>query len=212
MSSEQEVRDALAVLAFGYVGEGLPTPSSFSAAMDSDEGQTALREKVTLLHCTTQYPAPYDGVNLRAINTLREEFQVRVGYSDHTLGIEVPIAAVGLGAKVIEKHFTLDRKLKGPDHAASIEPVELKEMVKSIRNIEKALGDGEKKPSNSEEKNKSIVRKSIVALTAIKKGEIFSEKNIAVKRPGNGISPMQWDNIIGNSSPKDFMEDDLIVL
>ena len=165
---------------------------------------------ITVLHCNTEYPTPLDDVNLKAMNTIGEEFGVSVGYSDHTLGIQVPIAAVALGAKMIEKHFTLDRTMEGPDHKASLEPEELKAMVQAIRDIELALGSDEKKPSPSESRNKTIARKSIVASKEIKKGEVFTEENLAVKRPGNGISPMKWDEIIGTKATRDYDEDDLI--
>lgn len=168
------------------------------------------KEKITVLHCNTEYPTPMSDVNLRAMKTIENTFKVRVGYSDHTLGIEVPVAAVALGAEVIEKHFTLDKTLPGPDHKASLEPQELKLMIQSIRNIEKALGDGIKKPSKSEIPNKIIARKSIVTKTAIKKGEILNEDNLTIKRPGNGISPMRWDEIIGSIAQKDYEEDELI--
>ncbi|MDT4763427.1 N-acetylneuraminate synthase [Sphaerochaeta sp. PS] len=168
--------------------------------------------EVTLLHCTTEYPAPYAEVNLRAMETLRREFHVSVGYSDHTSGIEVPIAAVAMGATVIEKHFTLDRQMEGPDHKASLEPDELKAMVSAIRNIETALGSGEKKPSLSEIKNIPIARKSIIASRHIEKGELFSTDNITTKRPGNGISPMQWFEVLGKVSKRSFQEDELIEL
>jgi N,N'-diacetyllegionaminate synthase len=167
---------------------------------------------ITVMHCNTEYPTPYRDVNLLAMLTIKEALKIDVGYSDHTLGIEVPIAAVALGARVIEKHFTLDRNMEGPDHKASLEPHELKMMVETIRNIEKALGDGIKKPSNSELKNKVIARKSIVAAESIRKGETFTEKNITVKRPGNGISPMEWDRIIGNKAKRSFKEDEIIEL
>ncbi|MDE4542536.1 N-acetylneuraminate synthase [Thermoanaerobacterium sp. R66] len=168
--------------------------------------------EVTLLHCTTEYPAPYKDVNLRAMKTLRERFKVNVGYSDHTKGIEIPIAAVAMGATVIEKHFTLDRNMEGPDHKASLEPDELKAMVQAIRNVESALGDGIKRPTESEIKNIEIARKSIIAKRDIKKGEIFTEENITVKRPGNGISPMKWFEILGKTAVRDFKEDELIEL
>ncbi len=170
------------------------------------------RNEISLLHCNTEYPTPMQDVNLEAIITLKESFGLPVGYSDHTLGIEIPIAAAAMGATIIEKHFTLDKNLEGPDHKASLEPNELKQMVQSIRNIEKALGDGIKQPSNSEKKNIKVARKSIVALNEIKKGEKFSEKNLTVKRPGTGISPMRWDEIIGETASQDFEEDDLIVI
>lgn len=170
------------------------------------------REKITILHCNTEYPTPMKDVNLKAMNLIKEKFEVEVGYSDHTLGIEVPIAAVALGAKVIEKHFTLDKTMEGPDHKASLEPDELKKMVECIRNIEVALGEEKKEASSSEIKNKEIARKSIVAKCDIRKGEIFSEDNLTVKRPGNGISPMEWDNVIGKIAHRDFLEDELIEL
>ncbi len=168
------------------------------------------KEHITVVHANTEYPTPMEDVNLKAMQTIGCAFDIDVGYSDHTLGIEVPIAAVAMDAKVIEKHFTLDKNLPGPDHRASLEPNELKAMVKAIRNIEKALGNGIKKPSKSESKNIEIARKSIVAKRDIKKGEKFSEENLTVKRPGNGISPMRWDEIIGKTASKDYKEDELI--
>ena len=170
------------------------------------------KEKITILHCNTEYPTPMEDVNLKAMLTIREELGVNIGYSDHTLGIEVPIAAVAMGATVIEKHFTLDRTLTGPDHAASLEPHELKSMVTAIRNIKKAMGDGIKKPSPSETRNIPIARKSIVAKKPIKKGDMFSEDNLMVKRPGTGISPMEWDKAIGKQSEASFEIDELIHL
>lgn len=167
---------------------------------------------ITLLHCNTEYPTPYSDVNLRAMQTLREAFGCKVGYSDHTRGIEVPIAAVALGAEVIEKHFTLDKNMPGPDHKASLEPAELGAMVRAIRNTEQALGTPRKKVSPSERKNIAIARKSIVASRPIARGELFSEENITVKRPGNGVSPMLWDNVLGMSAPRSFGYDELIEL
>ncbi|MBI90284.1 MAG: N-acetylneuraminate synthase [Candidatus Marinimicrobia bacterium] len=167
-------------------------------------------ENITVLQCNTEYPTPVEDVNLLAMDTIRKELGVSVGYSDHTQGIVIPIAAVAMGATVIEKHFTLDRCMKGPDHSASLEPAELKQMVASIRKIEAAMGDGVKKPSNSELKNINIVRKSIVAKHAISKGELFSKKNLTIKRPGTGVSPLKWDSIIGTRADKDYNEDDLI--
>lgn len=167
---------------------------------------------IILLHCNTQYPTPYEDVNLKAMQTMRDRFGVKVGYSDHTRGIEVPIAAVAMGAAVIEKHFTLDCNLPGPDHKASLEPDELKKMVDSIRNIEKAIGTGEKHVTASEKPNIVVARKSIVAAVDIKAGEILTEDNITVKRPGNGISPMLWDSVIGTHAVKDFSKDSLITL
>lgn len=171
------------------------------------------KDKITVLHCNTEYPTPMEDVNLKAMLHIQRELGVSVGYSDHTLGIEVPIAAVALGATVIEKHFTLDKTLPGPDHKASLEPEELKAMVMAIRNVEKAIGgSGLKEVSKSEVKNKPIARKSIVATKTIKKGDLFSVENLTVKRPGTGISPMQWDEVIGKTAKKDFEEDDLIEL
>ena len=181
-----------------------------------DDAVAVLRENgttdLTLLHCNTQYPTPYEDVNLRAMETLRKRYHVEVGYSDHTQGIEVPIAAVARGAVVIEKHFTLDRNLPGPDHKASLEPEELRTMVRAIRNIELALGSPEKKVSPSEKENLSVARKSIVAAREIKKGELLGGDNLTTKRPGNGISPMKWNEVIGTYAVKDFKEDELIVL
>lgn len=168
--------------------------------------------EISLLHCTTEYPAPLVDVNLKAMDTLREKFGYEVGYSDHTKGIEIPIAAVAMGATIIEKHFTLDKNMEGPDHKASLEPQELKAMVDAIRNIEKAIGNGIKVPSESEIKNIAIARKSIVAKRNIKVGEKLTEENITTKRPGNGISPMRWNEILGTTAKRDFSEDELIEL
>ncbi|MBD5522991.1 MAG: N-acetylneuraminate synthase [Lachnospiraceae bacterium] len=165
---------------------------------------------IILLHCNTEYPTPMQDVNLRAMYTLREELGLPVGYSDHTQGIEVPIAAAAMGAVVIEKHFTLDRNMEGPDHRASLEPEELRAMVQAIRNIEVALGDGIKRPSASEIKNRDVARKSIVAKTNIRKGEVFTEANLTAKRPGTGISPMQWNHVIGLKADKDYEPDEMI--
>lgn len=168
--------------------------------------------EITLLHCNTEYPTPMQDVNLRAMQTLREEFGLPVGYSDHTQGIEVPIAAAAMGAVVVEKHFTLDRNMEGPDHKASLEPEELRAMVQAIRNIEAALGDGVKRPSASEAKNRDVVRKSIVAKTDIRKSEVFTEENLTAKRPGNGISPMRWNEVIGLRADRDYEQDEMIEL
>jgi N,N'-diacetyllegionaminate synthase len=170
----------------------------------------AKKYKITILHCNTEYPTPMEDVNLKAMLTIRDELGVNIGYSDHTLGIEIPIAAVAMGATVIEKHFTLDRTLPGPDHAASLEPDELISMVNAIRNIEKAMGNGIKKPSPSEIKNMSIARKSIVAKKMITKGENFTEENLTVKRPGIGISPMDWEDVVGSVANRNYEMDDLI--
>jgi N,N'-diacetyllegionaminate synthase len=186
MSTMEDIHNAVAILTNGGAGE------------------------ITILHCTTEYPAPYKDVNLKAMKTIQQEFNIKIGYSDHTKGIEVPIAAVALGATVIEKHFTLNKDMEGPDHKASLEPEELRNMVNSIRNIEVALGNGIKQPAESEKKNIIIARKSIVASRHILKGEIFTEDNITVKRPGNGINPMQWFEVLGKEAIKDFKEDELI--
>ena len=188
MSNLQEVEDALNIL----IDAGTP------------------KGNITALHANTMYPTPMEDVNLNAMSTIQNEFGIAIGYSDHTLGIEVDIAAVAMGASVIEKHFTLDKTMDGPDHKASLEPKELKAMVSAIRNIEKALGSSEKKPSPSESVNIDIVRKSIVANQDIKEGDFLTDKNIAVKRPGNGISPMKWDNIINSIATKTYKADDFI--
>lgn len=181
------------------------------AAVDALYKNGLSKENLILLHCNTEYPTPFEDVNLKAMYALKNEFGVEVGYSDHTKGIEVPIAAVALGATVIEKHFTLDRNMEGPDHKASLEPDELKAMVRAIRNVEKALsGDGTKHVSNSERKNIAIARKSIVASIDIKKGELLTEDNLTVKRPGIGISPMRWNEIVGTKAIRDFSEEELI--
>ena len=167
---------------------------------------------IKLLHCNTEYPTPYEDVNLNSMKTMADAFGVEVGYSDHTKGIEVPVAAVALGATIIEKHFTLDRNMEGPDHKASLEPDELAQMVSSIRHIEKALGSADKKPSPSEMKNIEVARKSIVASTHISAGEVFTENNLTVKRPGSGISPMRWNEVLGQKAARDYEEDELIEL
>ncbi len=198
----------------------LGKPVILSTGMSTlDEVESALKilksngaGEISLLHCNTEYPTPYEDVNLLAMNTLKQRFGVKVGYSDHTLGIEVPIAAVALGAQIIEKHFTLDKNMEGPDHKASLEPNELKKMVDSIRIIEKTLGNGEKIPTKSESKNIDIARKSIVAKINIMAGDTFSEENITAKRPGNGISPMKWFEVLGKTATKNFEEDELITL
>ena len=191
---------------------GMATLGEIESALNVLEREGTPRGRITVLHCNTEYPTPMADVNLRAMRAIREAFNVAVGYSDHTAGIEVAIAAVALGAVVIEKHFTLDRTLPGPDHKASLEPDELKAMVMAIRNIELAMGDGIKRPSASEAKNVSIARKSLVAARAIRAGEYFSESNLAVKRPGDGLSPMLWDEVLGHRAPRDFAPDELIEL
>ena len=200
----------------GGLGKGVILSTGMADLGEIEDALDALlkagtsRDKITVLHATTEYPCPIDEVNLRAMQTIRNAFDVKVGYSDHTQGIEVPIAAVAMGASVIEKHFTLDRSMEGPDHKASLEPDELKAMVSGIRRVSLAMGDGIKKPSRSEEKNITVVRKSIVAARKIKAGEILGEDNITIKRPGNGINPMRWDEVIGQVANKGYEEDDLI--
>jgi N-acetylneuraminate synthase len=212
MSNLGEIEDALSVLAYGYLGEDFPSMASFREAYCSVEGQAIIRDKVTLLHCTTEYPAPLNDVNLRAINTLSNSFGLPVGYSDHTEGIAVPIAAVARGAVIIEKHFTLDRNLPGPDHKASLEPVELKQMVSAIRMVEQSLGSGRKYASTSERNNMRVARKSLVAACAIAAGELFTAANIDVKRPGNGLSPMHYWDLLKRTATRDFVTEETIIL
>ena len=214
MSTLEEVENALAVLAYGYLNPN-KVPQSTEECREvytSDKAKKALSNNVTLLHCTSEYPAPYDEVNLRAMDTLRDAFGLSVGFSDHTQGITVPIAAVARGAEIIEKHFTLDKNLQGPDHQASIDPVELSDMVKSIRQVEASLGDGKKIPSKSELKNRDIVRKFLVALVDIKAGEVFSETNLGVKRSGGGISATEYWKILGKQAQCDFKANEKIKL
>lgn len=211
MSTLDEVEMALGVLAFGFINSGeKPSIGAFTEAYSSNEGQAFLIEKVSLLHCTTEYPAPFDEVNLKAMDTLRDQFALPVGYSDHTMGITVPIAAVARGAMIIEKHFTLDRNLSGPDHKASLEPAELKQMVSSIRQIELALGNGVKQPTASELKNMAVARKSLVAIRNIKLGETFTEANLGVKRPGIGRTPFEYWGLLGKTANKDYKADEVI--
>lgn len=191
---------------------GMSTMQEISDALKVLEDSGTQRDQITVLHCTTEYPAPFEEINLRAMQTIAQAFNVKIGYSDHSVGIEVPIAAVAMGARVIEKHFTLDRTLPGPDHQASLEPQELYAMVAAIRNVESALGDGVKQVTPSELKNKDIARKSIVARQAIKLGEFFTTENLAAKRPGSGISPMRWDEVLGMRASRDFNVDELIEL
>ena len=202
--------------AIGRTGKKVVLSTGMSEISEVQEAISILEKngtkEITLLHCNTQYPTPFQDVELLAMTDLKEKTGKKVGYSDHSLGIEVPIAAVALGAEVIEKHFTLDRTMEWPDHLASLEPKDLNNMVKAIRNIEQALGNGIKKVSPSEMENKNVARKSIVAKCTIQKGEIFTEENLTTKRPGNGISPMKWHEVLGNKAIKDFQEDELIVL
>ena len=189
---------------------GMATLAEVEAGLQTLLDMGISRDQVTLLHATTEYPCPMIEVNLRAMSTLQQAFGVTVGYSDHTQGIEIPVAAVALGARVIEKHFTLDRQLPGPDHKASLEPDELAAMVKAIRHVELAMGDGIKQPTASERKNKPIARKSLVAVCRIRQGELLTEHNVTVKRPGTGISPMRWDEVIGQVAQRDYQVDELI--
>ncbi len=191
---------------------GMANLGEVEAALEAIESAGTPRIQITVLHCTTEYPAPVSEVNLRAMVAMQSAFGVRVGYSDHTQGIEVSIAAVALGARVIEKHFTLDRSLPGPDHRASLEPQDLKAMVLAVRHVEKALGTGIKRPAPGEERNKVVVRKSIVAAKAIRQGELFSMDNLAIKRPGHGLSPMLLDDVLGRPARRDFSADELIFL
>ena len=200
----------------GRMGKPVILSTGMATLKEVEDAINVLREsgtpkgEITVLHCNTSYPTPMEDVNLKGMLTIRDELEVKVGYSDHTLGIEIPIASVAMGASVIEKHFTLDRGMEGPDHKASLDPCELKAMVNAIRNIENALGDGVKRPSSSEMKNKSVARKSIVAARDILEGEIFTKEDLAVKRPGTGISPMKWDEIIGTIAQRDFSKDEAI--
>lgn len=205
------LRKAAELFSEVIISTGMSTMNDIEKAINVFLKAGHNENNISILHCNTEYPTKMKDVNLLAMNTIQKIFNTKVGYSDHTLGTEIPIAAVALGAQIIEKHFTLDRSLPGPDQLASLEPNELRFMVDSIRNIELAIsGSGEKLPSESERKNIEIARKSIVAKTNILKGEVFSEKNITTKRPGNGLSPMQWDNVIGKIANKNFNEDDLI--
>jgi N-acetylneuraminate synthase len=211
MSTLGEVEMALAVLAFGYTCPGQnPSVAAFKEAYFSETGRQALKEKVVLLHCTTEYPAPFGDVNLRAMDTLGTAFGLPVGLSDHTPGVAIPVAAVARGAVVIEKHFTLDRNLPGPDHKASLEPGELKAMVQSIRQVEQALGVSCKVPAVSEVKNMPVARKSLVAAKDIQPGELFTEENLAVKRPGTGISPVHYWEWLGKVAERAYKEDEVI--
>lgn len=214
MSTLGDIEEALGVLAFGYVKgkekKSSPSLDAFKNAYYSELGQILLFENVTLLHCTTEYPVPFEDTNLQVLKTLRQSFNLPVGFSDHTDGIAIPLAATALGAVVIEKHITLNRNLPGPDHRASIEPLELFQMVQGIRQVEKALGKPYKKPATSELKNQKVTRKSIVAAQDIGEGEVFTEKNITVKRPGEGLSPLYYWDLIGKTAPKAFLKNEVI--
>lgn len=213
MSTLSEIETALGVIAFGYTADSntIPSISGFQEAYASEAGQRALKEKVTILHCTTEYPAPMAEINLKAMDTLSRAFELPAGYSDHSEGITIPLAAVARGAVLIEKHFTLDKSMEGPDHKASLEPDELAAMVKGIRQIEVALGSNVKTPTVSEIKNKAVARKSLVAATDIKSGDVFTEANLAIKRPGTGLSPYHYWEVIGRKANQDYNSGELIV-
>ncbi|MGO2337395.1 N-acetylneuraminate synthase [Providencia heimbachae] len=213
MATLTEIEMALGVIAFGYLDKNNTPPSllAFQKAYASKEGQEILKEKITLLHCTTEYPAPMEEINLRAMDTLGHAFGLSMGYSDHSEGITIPIAAVARGATLIEKHFTLDKNMEGPDHKASLEPNELTAMVQSIRQVEQALGSSIKTPTISELKNKAVARKSLVAATKIKAGSSFTEDNLTIKRPGNGISPYEYWDMLERTARNDYQAGDLIL-
>ncbi len=213
MSTMEEVREALGVLAFGALmpRDAAPGRQAFEKAYHGEEGRRRLHERVTILHCTTEYPAPLENINLKAMNAMADEFNLPVGYSDHTLGIHVPIAAVARGAVVIEKHFTLDRGMLGPDHHASLEPAELRDMVQAIRAVERVLGDGVKRPASVEYKNRDVVRRSLTAVRNIAKGERFSSENIECKRPGIGVSPLYYWEWLGRLAERDYEADEAII-
>jgi N-acetylneuraminate synthase len=213
MATLSEIEAVLGVIAFGYTVDehSVPSIESFQAAYFSDEGQRVLQDKVTLLHCTTEYPAPLEDINLKAMDTMSNAFHLPVGYSDHSAGITVSIAAVAREATLIEKHFTLDKTMEGPDHKASLDPVELKNMVQGIREVELALGNGLKGPRPSELKNISVARKSLVAAIDIAEGELFSVNNIAIKRPGYGRSPYQYWEVQGQQSSRSYKAGEVIL-
>jgi N-acetylneuraminate synthase len=213
MTTIEEIEDALGVLAYGYLGAGeKPSMDAFRRALTQEAGRKAVQQLVTVLHCTSEYPCPFPEVNLRVLSTLRAQFDLPVGFSDHSPGILAPLAAVALGATVVEKHLTLDKQLPGPDHKASLDPAELGEMVKAIRIIEVALGSEMKNPAPSEQKNIAIVRKSLVARCAIVAGEAFTEANLAIKRPGTGLSPYKYWELLGTRAPRAFAADEQITL
>jgi len=212
MATLSEIETALGVIAFGFVASETEKPSihAFEKAYYSEHGQELLKEKITILHCTTEYPAPLQDINLKAMDTIANAFKLPVGYSDHSAGINIPIAAVAREATVIEKHFTLDHNMEGPDHKASLEPEQLKAMIEGIRNIELALGDGLKGPRPSEVKNKTVARKSLVADQMIKQGSVFSKENLTTKRPGSGQNPINYWRLLGSESKKDYQIGELI--
>ncbi len=211
MCSLADIEMALGVLALGYCSPQVsPAIAAFSEAYSSEAGQKALKKNIVILHCTTEYPAPLDEVNLRVMETLKAAFGLPVGYSDHTAGINVSLAAVARGAVILEKHFTLDKTLPGPDHPASLDPTELKTMIRGVREIEQALGSGLKTASSSEKNNKSVVLKSLVAADRIEKGEVFTEDNLTIKRPGTGISPLYYWEWLGKRAERDYQADEVI--
>ena len=214
MTTLSEIEDGLGVIAFGLMhGDDSsiePTRDSFAEAISSPVGQNMLKEKVTLLHCTSDYPAPSADINLNAMLSIGNTFGLKIGYSDHSEGIAVSIAAATLGATILEKHFTIDKGLPGPDHVASLDPTELKELVIAVRTIELAMGNGRKEPSPSEMRNKNVSRKSLFAACDIAEGEVFTKENLAIKRPGNGISPMEYWDILGKKSQKNYREEEII--
>ena len=210
MSTIDEVADALGVIAFVMTDSKNPSVSSFKSALASSEGRKAVTSKVTLLHCTTDYPTVPSDVNLQAMLTLREKFDCQVGFSDHSVGIHLAVAAVAMGATVIEKHLTIDRDLPGPDHKASLEPSEFKNLVDQVRNLENAFGDGIKRPTEVELKNKKIARRSLVALKAIKTGDVFTSENVSIKRPGTGRSPFEYWSLLGTKATSDIAENEVI--
>ena len=210
MSTLDEVADALGVIAFVMTDSKNPSVSSFKSALASSEGRKAVTSKVTLLHCTTDYPTVPSDVNLQAMSTLREKFDCQVGFSDHSVGIHLAVAAVAMGATVIEKHLTIDRDLPGPDHKASLEPSEFKNLVDQVRDLENAFGDGIKRPTEVELKNKKIARRSLVALKAIKTGDVFTSENVSIKRPGTGRSPFEYWSLLGTKATSDIAENEVI--
>ena len=214
MSTISDIKKALSIIAFGFIHDNAskvePSEAAFLKAFNSAKGQNLLKERVTLLHCTTQYPAPINEVNLNAISEMRNFFDLDIGYSDHTNGILIPIAAAALGATIIEKHFTIDKNMTGPDHKASLDPEELGNMVKSIRLVEKSMGDGKKKPAPSEINNMPVARRSLVALKKINLNEVFTTDNLGIKRPGTGLSPMLYWSYLGQKSKNIYIADELI--
>lgn len=213
MATLSEVEAVLGVIAFGYISNESSQPSeqAFQQAYASEQGQKALKQKVTVLHCTTEYPAPMEEINLKAMDTLGRAFELPAGYSDHSAGITIPIAAVARGAVLIEKHFTLDKNMEGPDHKASLEPSELSAMVSAIRQVEVALGVGVKSPTVSEVKNKAVARKSLVAAKAIQVSELFNDENLIIKRPGSGMSPYRYWDLVNKPATKTYNAGDLII-